>query len=49
MVDFITVYIEEAHPSDEDHFKENIDIKTHQNLQVITNLYNLTLNNRLNH
>ena len=39
-VDFITVYIEEAHPSDEDHFKENIDVKTHQNLQVITNPYN---------
>ncbi|XP_023335135.1 type I iodothyronine deiodinase [Eurytemora carolleeae] len=32
-VDFITVYIEEAHPSNKDHFKGNIDIQTHQHLQ----------------
>ena len=36
-VDLITVYIEEAHPSDKNHFKGHIEIETHQNLQVMIN------------
>ena len=36
-VDFITVYIEEAHPSNKDHFRGHIEIETHQNLQVMIN------------
>jgi hypothetical protein len=32
--DFVTVYMEEAHPEEKKHFAGNIPINTHQNMQV---------------
>jgi len=32
VADFLIVYVEEAHPANEKHFKENIDINTHKTM-----------------
>jgi len=32
-VDFVTIYIEEAHPSEKNHFKNGYDINTHQSFK----------------
>merc|ERR1711874_848535 len=31
-VDFVTIYIEEAHPVEEGHYNGNYDIRTHRNI-----------------
>lgn len=33
VADFVTVYIEEAHPAEKDHFKGNINIESHANME----------------
>jgi hypothetical protein len=34
MCDFVTVYVEEAHPLEKHHFAGNIPLLTHQTIQV---------------
>ena len=33
LVDFVTIYIAEAHPAESQHFSGNIDISTHENME----------------
>ncbi len=38
LCDFVTVYVEEAHPLEKHHFAGNIPLLTHQTIQVSTGL-----------
>ena len=33
LVDFVTIYIAEAHPAERKEFKDNYDIETHSNME----------------
>ena len=33
LVDFVTIYIAEAHPAERQHFSGNIDISTHETME----------------